>query len=267
MIGDLRAEVRLFLQEPTFASTAADGEAGDPQLLRRYVEGSNIREIYPTELFQGLEQESLPIASINERSGHANQVDLMYVAAIAKLRQARSIFEFGTYEGRTTYHLTFASEDAHVTTLDLPPQAQESSDELGRMFRGTDREGRVTQLLIDSAAFDPLPYSGSMDFVFIDADHSYELVKNDTEKALIMLRPGGVIVWHDYAVKSPGVVRYIQEFASSRPVFRLRHTCLIVYVDGVDAVAFEPGQRLPQADGPEVVPLHRASARRARGEG
>jgi predicted O-methyltransferase YrrM len=189
------------------------------------------------------------------------------VSAIAKKRRARNVFEFGTYVGRTTYHLTFASEEAHVTTLDLPPQASESAEELGRMFRGSEREGRITQILADSSEFDPTPYSESMDFIFIDADHSYEFVKNDTEKALIMLRPGGVIAWHDYAVKSPGVVRYIQEFASARPVFRLRHTCLIVYIDGVNAMTFEPGQPLPQVDVPEVVSLHRAGARRLRGEG
>ena len=77
-----------------------------------------------------------------------------------------------------------------------------------------------------------------MDFIFVDADHSYDLVKNDTEKAIEMLAPGGLLIWHDYAEKSPGVMRFVQEFSVNKPVFHIRTTCLAVYIDGVDAISF-----------------------------
>jgi hypothetical protein len=55
-----------------------------------------------------------------------------------------------------------------------------------------------------------------------------------------------VIVWHDFAAKSPGVVRYIRDFSQDHPVFRLKHTCLVVYIDGVDVAGY-------------IVPARRAS--------
>jgi predicted O-methyltransferase YrrM len=242
----MRDELLLVYDRPQSKTTALGESSFDPPILRDYVEGSRIKEVYPTDLFPQLEKVSMPIAAINEESAHPNQVDLLYVAAMAKARGAERIFEIGTYQGRTTYHLALASPNAHVTTLNLPPEKDPSvAPFLGIMYKGSDREKQITQLYADSREFDPSPFAGRMDYIFVDGDHSYELVKNDTEKALAMLKSGGMIVWHDYAAKSPGVVRYIKEFSETRPVFRLKHTCLIVYIDGVDPLTFQAPPRRP----------------------
>ena len=241
----IRQELLLVYDRPSRGSvgTKDDGPA-DPAILRDYVAASRMKEVYPTDLFPGLEAVSMPVGAIHEETQHPNQADLLYVAAFAKVRGARNIFEFGTYQGRTTFHLTMAAPDAHVTTLNLPPEDDPSvAPFLGVMFKGTDREKQITQVFADSRKFDPAPYAQSMDYIFIDGDHSYELVKNDTEKALVMLKPGGMMVWHDYAAKSPGVVRYMKEFSEQRPIFRIKHTCLTVYLDGVDATTFAPPPR------------------------
>jgi glycosyltransferase involved in cell wall biosynthesis len=59
-----------------------------------------------------------------------------------------------------------------------------------------------------------------MDFVFIDADHSYEGVKSDIEAWASKVRPGGLLCGHDYGMETwfPnwGVTRAVNEFAASR---------------------------------------------------
>ena len=65
-------------------------------------------------------------------------------------------------------------------------------------YGGTEVEPKITQLFGDSKSFDAAPYAGQCDLVFVDGSHAYSYVKNDTEKALAMTRPGGVILWHDY---------------------------------------------------------------------
>ena len=55
-----------------------------------------------------------------------------------------------------------------------------------------------------------------MDLIFIDADHTYNAVVNDSNKAMEMLRPGGVLVWHDYTVVG-GTKRACNEFISQHP--------------------------------------------------
>lgn len=218
----------------------------DFALLR---EKSQIREVYLSELFAGIEQVWLPIGAINEETGHANHVDLLYVSAIARHLQCQNLFEFGTYIGRTTYHLTFAAEGAVVTTLNLPPEVDARvAPFLGSYFRGTDREPFIRQIFADSREFDTTPYRQKMDFIFIDGDHGYELVKNDTAKAFEMLAPNGVIVWHDYAAKSPGLVQFFQEFTQNQPVFWIKNTCLLVHLAGANPLTFTPHSMRPSLE-------------------
>jgi predicted O-methyltransferase YrrM len=205
----------------------------------RNVEASRIRELYLSEIFPGIERVAIPLGAINELTGHANKVDMLYVCAIAKHLQARKIFEFGTYQGRTSYHLTYASEGAQVTTLNLPPEADARyAPYLGTYFRGTEREAFVTQLLGDSRQLDTAPHRRQFDLVFVDGDHGYDVVKNDTEKAFELLRPGGAILWHDYAPKSEGLVEFFRDFTKERPLFRIKRTCVLLHLDGVDPLGF-----------------------------
>lgn len=234
------------------AKSVADNELADyardrAHSVRRAItfaqrfEGSKIRELYLEQLFPNIGSVPVHIGAVNELTGHPNKTDMLFVCAIAKHQKARMIFEFGTYRGRTTYHLTFSNEDAQVTTLNLPPERDPSYGKfIGQYFKGTEREKFIRQIFADSREFDPTPHIGRYDFVFVDGDHSYDLVKNDTEKALRLLRPGGIIVWHDYAPKSAELVRYFEDFTAQRPVFRIKRTCLLLHIDGVDPITFKP---------------------------
>jgi predicted O-methyltransferase YrrM len=112
-----------------------------------------------------------------------------------------------------------------VYTLDLPedhpsytlaiPKAEERqiAAETGKgILIPQELRHKVTFLKSDSAKFDTTPYLGSMDLVFVDGAHSYEYVKNDTEKGWEMLRPGGIMAWHDCTSSHPEVVSYLKTY-------------------------------------------------------
>ena len=50
---------------------------------------------------------------------------------------------------------------------------------------------------------------------------------------------GGVVVWHDFAPKGRDVVLFAREFSRTRPLFWVVDTSLLVYVDGVDSLAYD----------------------------
>ena len=54
---------------------------------------------------------------------------------------------------------------------------------------------------------------GSLDFVFVDGDHSYEGVRDDIKLWRSKIKPGGWICGHDYTRegKRPGVTRAVDE--------------------------------------------------------
>jgi hypothetical protein len=53
-------------------------------------------------------------------------------------------------------------------------------------------------------------------YAYIDADHSYEAVKNDLQKCYQKVKNGGFIMGHDYITpRFDGVVRAVNEFCQS----------------------------------------------------
>ncbi|GJG87489.1 hypothetical protein tb265_26700 [Gemmatimonadetes bacterium T265] len=190
-------------------------------------------------------------------TGATSDTEAIVLAVCAK--DAHRLFEFGTSTGRTTYLWARNSPpDAHVTTLTLAPDQVEAyqiaeGDSEGALryaaqesaftcflYSGTDVESKITQLYGDSKAFDEGPYAGSCDLIFVDGSHAYSYVQSDTEKALRMLRPGGVILWHDYRDPSfeaatIGVVEYLHRLSHSLPLVRLGSTSLVAYRAPADA--------------------------------
>lgn len=153
--------------------------------------------------------------------GVGASITLIEAAALAALIQrsnAKRVFEFGTYKGVSTTQLALnLPEDGMVYTLDLPVDhpiyleySKLASESGMKILVPEDQEHKVRFLKADSAQFDTTPYLGTMDLVFVDGYHSYEYVKNDTEKGLEMLRPGGIIAWHDCETARPEVVRYLK---------------------------------------------------------
>jgi len=57
-------------------------------------------------------------------------------------------------------------------------------------------------------AKDSLPL---LDFIYIDANHHYEFVKNDIQLSLGKLKPNSIISGHDYCEQSPGVIKAVNE--------------------------------------------------------
>lgn len=54
--------------------------------------------------------------------------------------------------------------------------------------------------------------AGSVDFVFIDAEHTYEGVSGDIKAWSGKVKPGGLIAGHDYSAEAwPGVTRAVDE--------------------------------------------------------
>ena len=86
---------------------------------------------------------------------------------------------------------------------------------IGQLVRGTEVKNRVTQLWGNSTSFDYSPFHGSVDFVFIDANRQYEYVLSDSRNARAMLKPSGILVWHDYNY-ADSVTRAVDEFCSDQ---------------------------------------------------
>ena len=181
--------------------------------------------------------------------GGTTDTEAWILAVLAK--DARRLFEFGTCTGKTAYlWARNQPADGTVTTLTLAPDqlgayqaaagddrgAEEDAKQESRfsrfLYTGTEVEGRVVQLYGDSKQFDETPYAGSCDVVFVDGSHAYSYVVSDTAKALRMVQPGGLVLWHDYSAGCPGVFRALNELATRLPLVHVQGTTLVAYRQG-----------------------------------
>ncbi len=166
--------------------------------------------------------------------GGTSDAEAWVLAVLAK--KALSMFEFGTCTGKTTYLWAVNSPaDARITTLTLPPESASPGDAESRftsfIYTGTPAESKINQLFGDSRQFDLRPYENEFDLIFVDGAHQYEFVVNDTRKALQMVKPGGLVLWHDYcgAYCNPGVYRALNELGQELDLRRIRGTTLVCY--------------------------------------
>ena len=74
----------------------------------------------------------------------------------------------------------------------------------------------VTLIKSNSIAATSLYEDHSLDFAFIDADHTYESVKKDIMAWLPKIKIGGVIAGHDYCHSVPGVIKAVNEIFSDK---------------------------------------------------
>ncbi len=180
--------------------------------------------------------------------GSTSDTEAWILAVLAK--KASRMFEFGTCSGRTTYILAVNSApDAQIHTLTLAPDQKteytrtDQDDALATAaalkesqftrfyYTDTPVAPKVTQIFNDSKQFDESSYHGTCDLIFIDGSHAYSYVVSDTEKAFRMVKPGGLILWHDY--KGPrvaaGVFKALNEYSHIHDLMHIAGTTLVAY--------------------------------------
>ncbi len=176
------------------------------------------------------DETTVRLSRIADVAGNITPAELMIISAFVKQRQPAVCFEIGTFDGRTTENMAANQPDGgKCYTLDLPPGDADkaalplaSGDKTyidkpasGARISAQAKSGKITQLYGDSGTYDFSPYHGQVDLMFVDGSHSYEYVLSDTEAAWKLVKPGGLILWHDYDSRWwPGVTRALNQLQS-----------------------------------------------------
>lgn len=102
-------------------------------------------------------------------------------------------------------------EPGYCYGLDSQRQAQQRMLVLTAPFGD-----RARPLLLSSVEAARIFAGGSLDFVYLDAQHDVESVREDLAAWWPKVRAGGMLAGHDYDRCWPGVIEAVNEFAQAR---------------------------------------------------
>jgi predicted O-methyltransferase YrrM len=181
-------------------------------------------------LFPNFWNENILLGKMEWTFGSLANESLIFLCFLVKNLRARSVFEFGTFTGRTTYNIALnLPDDGIIYTIDSGINTERSNISretyppyiVGECFRSADEKIRKKIILYihDSKRFDFSHLKGKMDLVFIDGGHDYETVRSDSENAFKIIKKGGVIVWDDYSPFWPGVEKFLNELGKKIPLY------------------------------------------------
>jgi Methyltransferase domain len=97
--------------------------------------------------------------------------------------------------------------------------ARRDADEMDAMYRDVRKrfDGRKNVVLHRLSSLDAVAELGSLDFAYIDGDHTYDAVLADLNAYWPLIRPGGCIAGDDYDIKGwweNGVTRAVEAFCA-----------------------------------------------------
>jgi len=233
--------------------------------IKKYLHKNNIKEEDITKLHKSFELKeisknlkgpkkealikSFSISNDNTIVGMTSEYEAWILSTLSKT--SKNIFEFGTCSGKTTYLMALnSSEETKITSLTLDPR-NINNLERGNLdnkishrnivnesiyekflFSGTDVEKKIDVIFENSLEFEHFAYKSKIDLIFIDGGHTYSVVKNDTEKSFEMIKPNGIILWHDYVPgkkSSKDIVKYLNKISKERKIYHIKNTSMCFF--------------------------------------
>lgn len=165
--------------------------------------------------------------------GWMSELELQFLAE--KAYESEVIFEIGSFRGRSARAM---ADNSNAKIYCIDPWNIDCWNESGIAFTtdeatytcfygnlyGYIKNGRVIPCRFTWMDYQP---TEKADFIFIDGNHKYADVRQDIDKALEWIKPGGTIAGHDFEPSWVGVVKAVEE---TFPKFDLIDTIWSVHV-------------------------------------
>jgi predicted O-methyltransferase YrrM len=174
--------------------------------------------VIPLEIF--FENNEADISHYTFLDGSSMVTDLALLRSLAKSFMDCEYLEIGTWRGESIMNVAAVSKNC--TSINLSPDeiiARGFPEKYARLHAFLiDNQSHIKQIHADSYTFDFSSLDKKFDLIFVDGDHSYQGVLNDTKKVFSLLKDeNSVIIWHDYG------------YNPEKP----RHSVLLAILEGI----------------------------------
>jgi len=230
----------LIIRNPWLLNKILDDDRNWKRFTREKFERENgLPVLHPVDLFGDFNETVEPFAYLD---GGSLPTDLALLKKLARGIPHCKYFEIGTWRGESVANVASVAESCFTLNL-----SENEMKTMGLNQRYIDLHGyysadipHVTHLEGNTLSFDFNALNQKFDLIFIDGDHHFEMVKNDTQKVFQhLVHEKSIVVWHDYA-RNPETIRYevLAGILEGSPVkvrphlFHIAHTLCAVYIPG-----------------------------------
>lgn len=139
--------------------------------------------------------------------------------------------EIGVWKGETSNHILTATKTKTLYMIDQYKKNYDSSQSVYSAKENPDTDYKKIKasfetmypdrhkLIRKSSIEAAEELQIELDFIFIDANHTYEYVIQDLRNWVPKIKSGGLIMGHDWWYKFPGVITAVIEYANESESF------------------------------------------------
>ena len=176
----------------------------DDALWTKYlIKKHNIHSSLPVLDFNQITQnQPETVESLAFLDGSSLPTDITLLKSLSKRFKNCKYFEIGTWRGESVVNVAEHAEECYTLNISkdemLAQGFSKSYIEQHDFF--SKEKDNIKHLKGNSLTFDFEGLNKKFDLIFIDGNHHYEHIKNDTEKVFKhLIHNESIIVWHDYA--------------------------------------------------------------------
>ena len=238
-LSKLIKALSLVIKQPSLLNKIIDdADVNKEEIIKKYNLPEGLKTVDILDLVPEMNEIVSPYSSVD---GGSTPIDLALLKGLARNLKDCNYLEIGTWMGESVSNVASVAE--HCVTLNLPDvqmlKMGEDKKYVGlHRFYSKDLPN-VNHIQANSQTFDFSSLQQKFDLIFIDGDHHYESVKNDTANAFKLLKDNNsIIVWHDYG-NNPSNVRWdvLKGILDGTPaekrknLYRVSNTLCAIYIN------------------------------------
>jgi len=242
-------KLKLLLKNP-FLTILKGIDAQRDELYRKlHIKHYKIDHLPTIDLLELFPQYEEKLSTYTYLEGTSLPTDLLLLKKLAMRIPDCNYLEIGSWRGESIKNVSEVA--AHCTSVTLSSEemkikhTKNDFSDIHGMFSKDVKN--LTEILQSSHTFDFNQLGQKFDLIFIDGDHSYEGVINDTRKTFDLRRDSSsVIVWHDYGYTTERVCHTtLQAILDGIPVeyhknlFHISNTMCAVYIENNTLPTYE----------------------------